>query len=65
VAHVVIDGVIDGEYARSHFPAHVQSKGAEGLMRPDDIARVCWQLHCQPRSTWTHELDLRPCGEPF
>lgn len=65
VAHVVIDGVIDGAWARQRFPDYVASKGAEGLLPPDDIAAVYWQLHQQPRGTWTQELDLRPFGEPF
>ena len=29
------------------------------------IAESYWQLHRQPRSAWTHELDLRPWIEPW
>ena len=65
VAHVVIDGVIGGDYARTHFPELVQAKGEEGLLEIDAIADAYWALHCQPRSAWTHELDLRPFKEPF
>ena len=47
------------------------AKGAEAaanlppdtLMNPDSIAETYWQLHCQRRDAWTHELDLRPYGE--
>ena len=30
-------------------------------LNPDHIADNGWLLHNQPRSAWTHELDLRPC----
>lgn len=65
VAHVVIDGVINGEYARDRFPDFVRAKGADGLLDPDAIAEAFLALHVQPRSAWTHEHDLRPFKEPF
>lgn len=65
VAHVVIDGVIRGDYAQSRFSEFVKTKGEDGLLEPDEIAASYWALHCQPRSAWTHELDLRPFKEPF
>lgn len=65
VAHVIIDGVIRGEYAQSKFPKFVAAKGADGLLELDDIAQTYWDLHRQPKSAWTHELDLRPFKEPF
>ena len=65
VAHVVIDGVIGGEYARTSFPELVQAKGEDGLLAPEAIADAYWALHRQPPSAWTHELDLRPYREPF
>jgi hypothetical protein len=34
-------------------------------MKPDEIAEAYYQLHRQPRSAWTHELDLRPSVEKF
>ena len=65
IAHIVIDGVIQGDYARHQFPDLVQAKGLDGLMALDDLADAYWALHRQPRSAWTHELDLRPFKEPF
>ena len=62
VAHVVIDGGIDGERLRSR-PTPVPDP--EGLLALQDIADVYWHLHAQPRSAWTQELDLRPYKEPF
>ena len=65
VAHVVIDGVIDGAYAREKFPDFVRAKGEEGLVDPAAIADMFLALHRQPKSAWTHELDLRPFRETF
>jgi NAD(P)-dependent dehydrogenase (short-subunit alcohol dehydrogenase family) len=62
VAHVVIDGGIDGERVRTRAGAGVDPEGLLGLA---DIADVYWHLHAQPRSAWTQELDLRPFKEPF
>src|SRR5882757_546805 len=59
VAHVVIDGGIDGERLRTNAPHRIAEAGAEGLLHPDAIAETYWQLHRQHRSAWTHELDLR------
>jgi NAD(P)-dependent dehydrogenase (short-subunit alcohol dehydrogenase family) len=35
------------------------------LVNPASIAEVYWQLHQQPRDSWTHELDIRPYREPW
>ena len=65
VAHVVIDGGIDGERLRSAAREFVARAGADGLLNPEFIAESYWQLHQQHRSAWTHELDLRPFKEAF
>ena len=65
VAHIVIDGVIAGEYAATNFAEYARSKGADGVLAVDDVADAYWALHCQKRSAWTHEMDLRPFKEPF
>lgn len=65
VVHVVLDGVLDGNRARTQFPAFVQAKGEEGLMQLTAIAETYWAIHQQHKSAWTHELDLRPFKEPF
>jgi NAD(P)-dependent dehydrogenase (short-subunit alcohol dehydrogenase family) len=65
VAHVVIDGVLDGVYARKAFPQYVASKGEDGLLALDEVAKTLEALHAQARTAWTHELDLRPWKEPF
>ena len=63
VAHVVIDGAIDTAWIRENFPERAALKGEDGILNPDAIAENYCQLHRQPRSAWTHELDLRPWME--
>jgi NAD(P)-dependent dehydrogenase (short-subunit alcohol dehydrogenase family) len=65
VAHIIIDGVIQGEYAATKFPDYVRSKGENGVLAVNAIADAYWVLHRQLASAWTHELDLRPFKEPF
>ena len=65
VAHVVIDGGIDGEKLNSAVPQLKEQRGADGLLNIDAIADAYWHLHTQHPSAWTHELDLRPVKEAF
>jgi NAD(P)-dependent dehydrogenase (short-subunit alcohol dehydrogenase family) len=65
VAHVIVDGGIDGERLRSGAPQAAVAAGADGLLSPEAIAETYWQLHRQHRSAWTHEIDLRPYKESF
>lgn len=60
VAHSIIDGAIDTEFIRSNFPERYALKGEAGILDPEAIAAEYVRLHHQPRSAWTHELDLRP-----
>lgn len=65
VAHVVIDGAIDSNFIRENMPNVDAARLAEGILSPDDIAKNYVWLHRQPRSAWTHELDLRPWSEKW
>jgi NAD(P)-dependent dehydrogenase (short-subunit alcohol dehydrogenase family) len=65
VAHVVVDGAIDGDRIHSFLPGLKAQRGPDGLLDPDAIAENFWQLHCQQRSAWTHEIDVRPWVEPW
>lgn len=60
VAHVVLDGRIRPPTAPLGSPA-----ASDALLEADAIAESYYHLHCQPRSAWTHELDLRPWVEKF
>ncbi len=61
VAHTIIDGQISGERAGYR----TEERGDDAVLAPDAIAEAYYQLHAQPRSAWTQELDLRPCMETF
>ena len=65
VAHTVIDGAIDTAFIRDNFPERYALKEQGGILDPDAIAENYWRLHQQPRSAWTHELDLRPWIETW
>ncbi len=65
VAHVVVDGAIDTPFIRENFPERYKLKENEGILDPEAIAENYWRLHRQPRSAWTHELDLRPWIESW
>jgi NAD(P)-dependent dehydrogenase (short-subunit alcohol dehydrogenase family) len=65
VAHVVVDGAIDGDRIHTFLPGLKAQRGPDGLLDPDAIAESFWQLHCQKRSAWTHEIDVRPWVEPW
>lgn len=69
VGHVVIDGIIDGQFVRDAggdlAKTWLESKGKDGSLKPDEIAKAFWMLHSQELSAWTHELDLRPFKEDW
>ncbi len=63
VAHVIIDGAIDTAFIAERFPERYALREQDGILQPDDIAENYWNLHCQNRSAWTFEMDLRPWME--
>lgn len=65
VAHPIIDGAIDTEWIRENFPQRYALKDREGIVNPEHIADLYWQIHQQPRDAWTHETELRPWIEPW
>lgn len=65
VAHVIIDGSINGEKINQRFPDMAERKGPDGLLVPEAIADVYWHVHSQHRSAWTQEIDVRPYAEAF
>jgi len=61
VAHVIIDG-------RIRPPEVIEHPGSttdDEQLDPVAIAEAYYQITRQPRSAWTHELDLRPWTERF
>lgn len=65
VAHVLIDGGVNGDRLRQAIPGMVEQRGEDGLLDVDAIADTYWHLHQQPRTAWAQEIDLRPYKEAF
>ncbi len=65
VAHPIIDGAIDTEFIRNTFPERYALRDQGGIVDPEHIAELYWQLHRQPRDAWTHETEVRPWLEPW
>ncbi|KIX95433.1 uncharacterized protein Z520_08950 [Fonsecaea multimorphosa CBS 102226] len=65
--HIIVDGPVDtniiGGVSRRKWArdgeTHKLADLDAYLMKPEDLAKMYWYLHTQPRSTWTHELDVR------
>lgn len=65
VAHVIIDGAIEGEFIKGITPDYEARLARDEILKPADIAASYVALSKQPRSAWTHELDLRPWTESW
>lgn len=65
VSHVVIDGGMDGAFVRANRSNVEEMLAQDQILKPEDVAANFVLLHRQPRSAWTHELDLRPWKEPW
>lgn len=65
VATVLVDGAIDSPMMWRDYRDRMEKLGAHGAVHPDAIAEAYWQLHRQPRSAWSFEIDLRPWSQPF
>jgi NAD(P)-dependent dehydrogenase (short-subunit alcohol dehydrogenase family) len=65
VAHVVIDGAVDGVFTRENRADAEALLARDEILKPEDIAQAFVAIHRQPRSAWTHELDLRPWKESW
>ena len=65
--HPIMQGVnsLQSPFIRDNFPERYALKDKDGILDPEAIAENYWQLHRQPRSAWTHELDLRPWIEKW
>jgi NAD(P)-dependent dehydrogenase (short-subunit alcohol dehydrogenase family) len=65
VAHIVIDGAVDGVFTRENRADAEALLARDEILKPEDIAQSFVAVHRQPRSAWTHELDLRPWKESW
>ncbi|KAJ5338894.1 hypothetical protein N7452_005622 [Penicillium brevicompactum] len=60
VSHAIIDGIIDTEKTKSFG-----QNAPDAKIDPQGIADSYWHLHTQPRSAFTHEIDIRPFSEKW
>jgi NAD(P)-dependent dehydrogenase (short-subunit alcohol dehydrogenase family) len=56
---------IDGQIESQRYRHLVDERGEDSLLAPDAIAELYLQLHRQPRSAWSQEMDVRPWSEKF
>ncbi len=61
VALVIIDGVVEEQRTREHFP----DKPKSFFVQPDDLAGTAFALTRQPRSAWSFEVEARPFAESW
>ncbi len=60
IAHTLLDGIIDTPRSRE-----LHSLSPEKMLKPDELAQQYLRLVEQPKSVWSHEIDLRPSSENF
>ena len=68
VAHVVIDGMVDGDrvnHAIWGLGRLARLTRGTGGLNLEAIAENYWMLYQQKKELWIHELDLRPYQEKF
>lgn len=65
VAHVVIDGAIDGDRINKGRPEVAKALGKDGLVEMEGIVDIYEMLVSQPSRAWTHEVDVRTSTENF
>ena len=65
VAHVVIDGAINGEKIRTRMPDYAAKLGDEGMIDIQAIVDAYEFLYHQPRHGWSFELDVRTAQESW
>jgi NAD(P)-dependent dehydrogenase (short-subunit alcohol dehydrogenase family) len=61
VSHAVIDGVIDIPRTKEWM----KDAGVDAKIKPEGIADAYWNLHTQPKSAFTWEIDIRPFVEKW
>jgi NAD(P)-dependent dehydrogenase (short-subunit alcohol dehydrogenase family) len=61
VVHIIVDGQIDTPRLRAREP----NKPNDTVITPSAIADAVMACLRQPRTAWSHEIDLRPFTETF
>ncbi|GAM88595.1 hypothetical protein ANO11243_066290 [Dothideomycetidae sp. 11243] len=61
VAHAIIDGVINVP----HTQGYLKDTATEGAISPEGIADAYLNLHTQPKTAFSNEIDIRPMLEKW
>ena len=65
VAHVIIDGAINGEKIKQKAPEYAARLGDQGMIHLEGIVDAYVYLHQQRQEAWSFELDLRTSVEKW
>jgi NAD(P)-dependent dehydrogenase (short-subunit alcohol dehydrogenase family) len=65
VAHVVLDGAMEGAFIKGIVPDYETRLANGEIVNVDEAAKNWVWLWQQHKSAWTHELDLRPWTEKW
>lgn len=65
VAHVVLDGAMEGAFIKGIIPDYEARLAHGEILAVDEAAKNWVWLWQQHKSAWTHELDLRPWSEKW
>jgi NAD(P)-dependent dehydrogenase (short-subunit alcohol dehydrogenase family) len=65
VAHVVLDGAMEGAFIKGMVPDYETRLANGEIVNVDEAAKNWVWLWQQHKSAWTHELDLRPWTEKW
>ncbi len=65
VAHVVLDGAMEGAFIKGIVPDYEVRLANSEIVAVDEAAKNWVWLWQQHKSAWTHELDLRPWTEKW
>ncbi len=62
VVHVRLDCTLDVPLVRKYYGDRIK---AQDMANTDDVAETYWWVHCQPKSAWSNEIELRPYTEQW
>jgi NAD(P)-dependent dehydrogenase (short-subunit alcohol dehydrogenase family) len=65
VAHVIVDGAMEGGFIKSIVPDYDARLSDGSIVNVDEAAKNWVWLWQQHKSAWTHEIDLRPWTEKW
>ena len=65
MAHVIIDGGLNGDRIKKRISNFEEVFGKNGLIELNEVANAYEYLYKQNKHAWTFELDLRTSKEKY